>query len=92
MIMVDIDLCAPHAYIGPQDGDGDGDGGIGGKQRRSQRVYVVVGVGPAGDSQSMWKVAEASSTDSHAPEIQDRGLETDWTGQQHRYRFGLDVP
>lgn len=22
MIMVDIDLCAPHAYIGPQDGDG----------------------------------------------------------------------
>lgn len=29
MIMVDIDLCAPHAYIGPQHGHGASSRGVG---------------------------------------------------------------
>lgn len=29
MIMVDIDLCAPHAYIGPQHGNGASSRGVG---------------------------------------------------------------
>lgn len=91
--MVDIDLCAPHAYIGPQHGHGASSRGVdtgdGHVQRERERPSDGDrdgdGDGDEDDGTLRQHVKGGRGRFNRFARTRDE----DWSGQ-HRYRFGLE--